>query len=104
MRLAEVIGRVTLSQCDPTVTGGTWIVAVPLLAEGIAAIAAGNSPNSPGTGREEAIIVYDDLGASPGDIIAVSEGAEASAPFHPDSKPLDAYNACLLDKIELTNR
>ncbi len=101
MRLAEVIGRVTLSKCDPTVVGGTWIVAVPLLADGLAAVIHYGETMAV-RGREEAIIVYDELGASPGDIIAISEGAEASAPFHPDSKPLDAYNACLLDKIELT--
>ena len=29
--------------------------------------------------------------------IAISEGAEASAPFHPDQKPIDAYNAAILD-------
>ncbi|OYW21045.1 MAG: carbon dioxide concentrating mechanism protein CcmL, partial [Planctomycetales bacterium 12-60-4] len=26
---------------------------------------------------------------------------EAGAPFHPDPKPLDAYNACILDTLEV---
>jgi hypothetical protein len=31
----------------------------------------------------------------------VAEGPEASNPFLPDSKPLDAYNAAILDTIDL---
>ena len=33
--------------------------------------------------------------------IAISDGAEAAAPFYPDTKPIDAYNAAILDWIEL---
>lgn len=90
MRVGEVIGRVTLSRCNPTVTAGTWLVVAPLTVAGIA-----GDPN----GREEPVIVYDALGAGLGAKIAFSEGAEASAPFHPDSKPLDAYNAAILDTL-----
>jgi ethanolamine utilization protein EutN len=52
-------------------------------------------------GRDEAVIVYDELGASPGAQIGFSEGGEAANPFAPDYKPLDAYNACILDSIEV---
>lgn len=45
------------------------------------------------------MIVFDELGAGPGSMIAISDGAEASAPFHPKVKPLDAYCAALLDQI-----
>jgi ethanolamine utilization protein EutN len=91
MRIGEVIGNVTLSRCHPMVTGGTWLVAVPLTLAGLKGDAAG---------REEPIVVYDELGASPGALIGMSEGAEAGAPFHPDLKPLDAYNGCILDTLE----
>ncbi|MDZ4687200.1 MAG: EutN/CcmL family microcompartment protein [Planctomycetaceae bacterium] len=92
MRVGEVIGNVTLSQCHPMVSGGTWLVVVPLTYTGL--------KNDP-AGREEPIVVYDELGASPGALIGMSEGAEAGAPFHPDPKPLDAYNACILDTLEI---
>ena len=30
MRVADVIGNVTLSTCHPTLRGATWLVALPL--------------------------------------------------------------------------
>ena len=92
MRVGEVIGKVTLSKCNPMVSGGTWLVVVPLTVAGLKGDEAG---------REEAIVVYDELGASPGTKIGFSEGGEAANPFAPDYKPLDAYNACILDSIEI---
>ena len=92
MRIGEVIGNVTLSKCHPMVVGGTWLVVVPLTYAGLKGEASG---------REEPIVVYDELGASPGALIGMSEGAEAGAPFHPAPKPLDAYNACILDSLEV---
>ncbi len=91
MRVGEVIGKVTLSRCHPLVVGGTWIVVVPLSHAGLKGDPAG---------REEPIIAYDECGASPGALIGISEGAEAGAPF-PEPKPLDAYNACILDTLEV---
>jgi ethanolamine utilization protein EutN len=91
MRVGEVIGKVTLAKCHPSVTAGTWLVVVPLSHAGLKGDAAG---------REEPIVAYDELGAGPGAMIGISEGAEAGAPF-PEPKPLDAYNACILDTIEV---
>lgn len=91
MRIAEVIGRVTLSKCHPTLSGSTWLVAVPLTLEGI----AGKK-----TGRGESFVVFDEFGAGSGAQIAVAEGTEAAAPFYPDTKPIDAYNAAILDTLE----
>jgi ethanolamine utilization protein EutN len=91
MRIAEVIGRVTLSKCHPSLGGATWLVAVPLTLDGI----AGKK-----SGRGEPFVVFDELGAGRGAQIAVAEGTEAAAPFHPDTKPVDAYNAAILDTLE----
>lgn len=90
MRIADVIGRVTLSQWHESVSGATWLIAVPLSQRGLEADDGG---------RGEPIVVYDELGAAAGNRIAVSDGAEASAPFHPHQKPIDAYNAAILDQI-----
>jgi len=91
MRVGDVIGRVTLGKCHPLITGGTWLVVVPLTHAGLKGDEAG---------REEPVIAYDNLGAGLGAMIGMAEGAEAGAPF-PEPKPLDAYNACILDTIEV---
>ncbi|GAB5440257.1 MAG: hypothetical protein Fues2KO_06060 [Fuerstiella sp.] len=92
MRFMECIGKVTLSRCHPSLQGASWKVAVPLMLEGLKGDA---------TGRTEAIVVFDELGAGNGHLLAVSESAEAAAPFHPDTKPIDAYNAAILDHVNL---
>lgn len=92
MRVAEVIGKVTLSKGHESVRGATWLLAVPLTLEGIRGKAAG---------RGEAFVVFDELGAGAGAMIGVSEGAEAAAPFYPQEKPIDAYNAAILDNLEV---
>ena len=47
------------------------------------------------------MVVYDELGAGIGSLIAISEGREAAQPFRPELKPVDAYNAAILDSIDL---
>lgn len=54
--------------------------------------------------RGEEVVVYDELGAGPGSLIGLSEGAEAANPFQPKKVPIDAYCACLLDRIDLGGR
>lgn len=92
MRIAEVIGSLSLSRVHPTLRGARWLVAVPLSLQGLKA----NTPDG------EDLIVYDDLGAGPGMRIAMGEGGEAAAPFLPDKKPVDAYCAALLDRVVIT--
>ena len=45
--------------------------------------------------------MFDELGAGVGSRIAISEGREAAMPFHPEVKPIDAYNAAILDTLRL---
>ena len=92
MRVAEVIGNLTLSACHPTLDGATWLIAVPLSAEGIAGQRGG---------RGEPVVLYDECRAGHGAVIAVAEGPESSNPFLPEKKPLDAYNAAILDSIDI---
>jgi ethanolamine utilization protein EutN len=96
MRIAEIIGRCTLSVCHPSLRGAKWLVGVPLTQEGLQNVSAGKSKDA---GRNEPFVIYDDLGAGSGDLIAVSEGAEAAAPFAPNLKPIDAYAAAILDRV-----
>ena len=92
MRIAEVIGRVTLSRCHPSLRGAMWRLVTPLNHQGLLGDTAG---------RGEAFVVYDELGVSDGATIGVSEGAEAAAPFHPYEKAIDAYVAAILDHVEV---
>jgi ethanolamine utilization protein EutN len=90
MRICEIIGTVTLNRSHPSLAAGRFKLAVPLSLSNL----AGESAE-----RAEAIVVYDDLGAGHKSRIAVSEGAEAAQPFKPHDKPIDAYNAAILDAV-----
>jgi ethanolamine utilization protein EutN len=92
MRIGEIIGRVTLSRCHSSVQGGIWKLVVPLDRNGLAGAA---------DGRGEALILFDELGSGIGSLVAISDGAEAAAPFYPEVKPIDAYCAALLDELNL---
>ena len=93
MRIAEVIGTVTLSRCHPTVQGYRWIIGVPY---SLKALKAKTAPDG------EDLVILDELGAGYGQKIGVSEGVEAMMPFHPNKKPLDAYCACILDVVAVS--
>jgi ethanolamine utilization protein EutN len=92
MRIAEVIGTVTLSRCHPSLTGYRWVIGVPFSLRGL----RNEQPDG------EDFVVLDELGAGDGQRIAVSEGAEAAQPFQPAKKPVDAYCACLLDSVSVS--
>lgn len=92
MRIARVIGTVTLNRWHPTLQGGRFKLAVPLSWEDLV-----GRPGQPG----EEVVVYDELSAGLGHWIAISEGREAAMPFYPEVKPLDAYNAAILDHVSV---
>jgi len=90
MRIAEVIGNVTLSRVHPSMTGARWIIGVPY---SLSALRDDTAPDG------EDVVIFDNLGAGVGARIGISEGSEAAAPFHPEKKPVDAYCACILDTV-----
>lgn len=92
MRIGEVIGTVTLSRVHPALAGARLKLVVPL--------SLGNLTGKSDEIAEE-IAVYDQLGAGIGHRIAISEGREAAMPFHPDVKPIDAYDAAVLDNVTI---
>ncbi len=95
MRIGEVIGSVTLSRRHSSLTGAAFRLAIPLTLD---ELRTGKRPSG------EAIVVYDDLGAGHGSRIAISEGGEAAQPFYPEDKPIDAYNAAILDDINIDKK
>ena len=54
-----------------------------------------------GTPDDDALVVWDEFGAGIGSRIMLSEGGEAAQPFKPNWKPVDAYNAGLLDELDI---
>jgi ethanolamine utilization protein EutN len=92
VRIAKVIGTVTLSRCHPSVTGFRWIVGVPY---SLKSLREDLEPDG------EDLVLFDSLGAANGQRVGFSEGGEAAAPFYPEKKPVDAYCACILDHVNL---
>ena len=92
MRIAEVIGTVTLSRAHPSLTGFRWIIGVPFSLKAL----------KDGTPDGEDVVIFDNLGAGHGQRIGFSEGGEAAAPFYPEKKPVDAFCACILDSLTVS--
>lgn len=92
MRIASVIGTVTLSRAHPSYKGATLKLVVPMSWQEL------TSRKRPAA---DAMVAWDELGAGLGDQIAISEGAEAAQPFRPELKPVDAYNAAILDTLNI---
>ena len=98
MRIAQVIGTVTLNRCHPTFDGATLKLAIPLKLDDLTNDSADELPD------DDALVVWDEFGAGVGSRIMLSEGGEAAQPFKPNWKPVDAYNAGLLDTIDIDSK
>ena len=91
MRIGDVIGTVTLNRAHPSLLGASFKLVTPLSWDNLA---------DRWDERLEEIAVFDELGAGVGSRIAISEGREAAIPFHPEIKPIDAYDAAILDWLD----
>jgi ethanolamine utilization protein EutN len=91
MRIAKVVGTVTLNRSHPSFEGARLRLAVPLSLTEL----KGAAPQA------DEMVVWDENGAGIGSLVAVSEGAEAAQPFRPDLKPVDAYASAILDSLDL---
>jgi carbon dioxide concentrating mechanism protein CcmL len=94
MRLALVIGRVTLSQTVPALEGARWLIVSPFTRDhyqrGFDAPA--------GMSKDPTPVVYDNIGGGLGQTIGFVEGREAAQPFDRPT-PIDAFNAALVDEV-----
>ena len=100
MRIADVVGTITLNRAHPSLAGASFKLVTPLSWDDLAE-EKGDSPHLCGDGsgpfrangdcplfpRLEEIAVFDELGAGIGSRIAISEGREAAMPFYPEIKP-----------------
>ncbi|HEY8665222.1 MAG TPA: EutN/CcmL family microcompartment protein [Tepidisphaeraceae bacterium] len=91
MRIGKVVGKVVMTQTYDTLVGGRFLLVAVQDRFGL----SGNARKS-----NEFLVVYDNLGATDGDLIAFSESREACMPFYPEKRvPVDAYNAAILDQV-----
>lgn len=98
MRIGRVIGTVTLNRRLPELKPGKLLLVEALDAPALRGHAQHARRASP---MPESLVVYDELGAGVNQLIALSEGREAAVPFHPQNVPIDAYNAAILDVVEV---
>ena len=95
MRIGKVVGRICLNTTYETLVGGRFL----LVAVQDRFALAGQSRKT-----SETLVVYDNLGAREGDVIAFAESREACMPFYPEKiVPLDAYNAAIIDHLQVDN-
>ena len=94
MRLGQVIGRVTLNQTAPGLSGARWLLVSPFTRSHFQHRA---SPPV-GLSSDPSLVVYDDLGAGVGDTIGFVEGREAAMPFKQPT-PIDAITVALIDDV-----
>jgi ethanolamine utilization protein EutN len=94
VRIAEVIGSITLSRSADCLRGKRMVIGVPYSLSAL---------TKQGRGDGEDLVILDPLGSGLGSVIAFSEGGEAAAPFFPEKCPIDAYAACILDQIQIKN-
>ncbi|MBN2507021.1 MAG: ethanolamine utilization protein EutN [Verrucomicrobia bacterium] len=94
MRLASVIGRVTLSRAVPALEGARWLIVSPFTRDHYQR----GSETPPGLSRDFSAVVYDNLGGGIAQTIGFVEGREAAQPFAQPT-PVDAFNAALVDEV-----
>ncbi len=92
MRIAEVVGNVTLNRWHPALHGANLKLVIPLMAEDLVR----DEPQG-----AETLVAWDELGTSPGMLIAMSEGPEAALPFRPKVVPIDAYATAIIDDLNI---
>lgn len=95
MKIHKVIGNVTLARCHPCYQGTRLLATEPL---------EQSTLTGKPTAEPDLVAVWDDLGAGVGNLIAVSDGAEAAQPFKPDLKAVDAYCSAILDEVHIDPR
>jgi microcompartment protein CcmK/EutM len=90
------MGRVCLTQTYQTLVGGRFVI-----------VEVQDRFSLAGEQRKtaETAVVYDNLGAHDGDLIAFTESGEASRPFLPEKRvPCDALCAAILDHAVVSHR
>ncbi len=98
MRLARVTGHVTLNRRLEEFPKGALLLCDALDPEGVQRIDADRPRRSP---MDQSLVVFDELGAGVGSVVAIAEGAEGAMPWWPDRRPVDAYCVAIVDTVHV---
>jgi microcompartment protein CcmK/EutM len=93
MRIGQVIGKVVMNSMEPSFEGGRYLVVMPVTNKQLEV-----GPLKPPFPAGNSLVVYDNLGATEGDLIGYSESGEAAAAFYKPT-PVDAFNAGIIDRF-----
>jgi microcompartment protein CcmK/EutM len=93
MRLGIVRGHLTLTPAVESFRSRMLAIVEPVTMENLRA------KNRKGGGK--ALVAVDELGAATGQMVAFTEGREASNPFWPNPVPVDAYLALIVDSVDV---
>lgn len=94
MRIARVLGTVTLSRCHPSFVGARLRLVAPMTLDEI------QQDSFPAA---DTLVAWDELGVGIDSKVTISEGAEAAQPFRPEIKPVDCYQSALIDQINISD-
>ena len=92
MRLGYVRGHVVLSLAIPSLIGNRLLIVEPVTSDNLTA------GNNQGGGKQ--LVVADQLNPGEGQLIAFTEGREAANPYWPNSVPVDAYCALIVENLD----
>ncbi|MCC6681576.1 MAG: carbon dioxide concentrating mechanism protein CcmL [Phycisphaeraceae bacterium] len=98
MRIGRVTGQVTLGRKLAELPAASLLVVEAL---DVTALLGHDQGAHRAKADSQSLVVLDQLGAAVGQLIAVSEGREATMPFYPQRVPIDGYCAAILDQIEV---
>ena len=98
MRLARVMGHVTLHRRLDELPTGALLLCETLDAQAVQHIATGQRRAEP---MSESLVVLDELGAGVGCVVAVADGREASMPWWPEHRPVDSYCVAIIDTVNV---
>ena len=93
MRLGIVRGHLTLTPAVESFHSRTLAILEPVTMENLRA--------KNGQGGGKSLIAIDELGAATGQMVAFTEGREASNPFYPTPVPVDAYLTLIVDSVDV---
>ncbi|MGB7266949.1 MAG: EutN/CcmL family microcompartment protein [Terracidiphilus sp.] len=93
MRLGIVRGHLTLTPAVESFHSRTLAILEPVTMENLRA--------KNGQGGGKSLVAIDELGAATGQMVAFTEGREASNPFYPTPVPVDAYLTLIVDSVDV---
>lgn len=93
MRLGIVRGNVVLNPALASFAGRRLVVIEP--------VTMANACANNGCGGGKTLVAVDELGAAVGQMVAFTEGREASNPFWPAQVAVDAYCALIVDSLDI---